>query len=152
MDREAYNACMRPYITGKGKSKEDRKADFCVGAKICSGKASSEDEARQLCDVAKAEKTEQTRADACANVIPVSQWLEEEQPGECRFCKLPPVIQWYRNVLEESGQTELVQNIDQAVEAGDPALVGWTLDDIKGRASPDLLPRLKEFDCLLEVG
>jgi hypothetical protein len=49
MDREDYNNCMRPYISGSGKSKEKRKQDFCVGAKICSQKASSREEAVQLC-------------------------------------------------------------------------------------------------------
>ena len=47
--REEYNACMRPYITGKGKSKEERQRDFCIGAKVCSGKAQTEKEAAQLC-------------------------------------------------------------------------------------------------------
>ena len=44
--REAYNSCMKPHISGKH---EDRKMDFCIGAKICSGKAKDEDEARRLC-------------------------------------------------------------------------------------------------------
>lgn len=48
-DRAAYNDCMRPYITGKGKPKEERKLAFCVGAKICAGKAQSEEEATKLC-------------------------------------------------------------------------------------------------------
>ena len=46
--REEYNACMRPYITGS-KPKEQRKLDFCIGAKICSGKAKDEEEARKIC-------------------------------------------------------------------------------------------------------
>ena len=47
-NRAEYNACMRPYITGS-KPKEERKRDFCVGAKICSGKAQSKEEALTLC-------------------------------------------------------------------------------------------------------
>jgi hypothetical protein len=47
--REEYNACMRPFITGTGKSKEERQRSFCEGAKICSGKAKTEEEAAQLC-------------------------------------------------------------------------------------------------------
>jgi len=46
MDREAYNECMKPYISGPH---EDRKRDFCIGAKICSGKATGEKEAERLC-------------------------------------------------------------------------------------------------------
>ena len=48
MDRAAYNDCMRPYITGS-KPKEQRKLDFCVGAKRCSGKASTREEAEEIC-------------------------------------------------------------------------------------------------------
>ena len=47
-NREEYNACMRPFITGS-KPKEQRKRDFCIGAKICSGKAQTEEEAADLC-------------------------------------------------------------------------------------------------------
>ncbi len=45
-NREEYNTCMKPFISGHH---EDRKRDFCVGAKICSGKASDEAEALKLC-------------------------------------------------------------------------------------------------------
>lgn len=54
--REEYNSCMRPYISGKGKSKQDRKNDFCIGAKICSGKAADRNEAERLCAAPKPEK------------------------------------------------------------------------------------------------
>jgi hypothetical protein len=40
---------MRPYITGKGRSKEERQHSFCEGAKICSGRAQTKEEAAQLC-------------------------------------------------------------------------------------------------------
>ena len=47
---------MRPFITGSGKSKEERQHSFCVGAKICSGKAKTEEEAAQLCSLPKEPK------------------------------------------------------------------------------------------------
>jgi len=50
MDRAAYNSCMSPYIKGKEKTKEERRADFCIGAKVCSGKAKSPEEAKVLCN------------------------------------------------------------------------------------------------------
>ncbi len=40
---------MTPFMTGKGKTPEQRKMDMCVGAKICSGKAATEAEAQQIC-------------------------------------------------------------------------------------------------------
>lgn len=50
--REDYNKCMRPYITGS-KPKEQRKMDFCIGAKVCSSKAKDEAEAKKLCSLPK---------------------------------------------------------------------------------------------------
>lgn len=53
--REEYTSCMTPYMKGTGRSKEERQAAMCVGAKICSGKASNEQEAQQLCAEAAAQ-------------------------------------------------------------------------------------------------
>lgn len=50
MDRIEYTSCMKPYMTGKGFSKEERKKKMCIGAKICSGKAETEAEAKKICD------------------------------------------------------------------------------------------------------
>lgn len=50
MDREKYNACMSPFIKGKDKTKEERRLGFCIGAKLCSGKAKTEEEARTICN------------------------------------------------------------------------------------------------------
>lgn len=46
--REEYNNCMRPYMTGT-KTKKERQHDMCVGAKICSGKAKTKEEAEKIC-------------------------------------------------------------------------------------------------------
>lgn len=56
MDREAYNQCMKPHMSGKGKSKEERRIGMCVGAKLCTGKASTEEEALRICSVPKLPK------------------------------------------------------------------------------------------------
>jgi len=47
-DRVKYNSCIAPYITGS-KTKDKREHDFCIGAKICSGKAKNEEDAEQMC-------------------------------------------------------------------------------------------------------
>ncbi len=46
MGRQKYNTCMVPFMKGGG---PDRKLRFCTGAKLCSGKAKSEQEAREIC-------------------------------------------------------------------------------------------------------
>lgn len=44
--REDYTKCMIPYMRGGGPERKER---FCIGAKICSGKANNEQEATKLC-------------------------------------------------------------------------------------------------------
>ncbi len=47
--REEYNQCIRPYMTGTGKTREERQRAMCIGAKLCTGKASTEAEADKIC-------------------------------------------------------------------------------------------------------
>lgn len=47
--RQEYTACMAPHMKGTGLSKEERNQKMCVGAKLCSGTASNEEEATQIC-------------------------------------------------------------------------------------------------------
>jgi len=56
MDRQQYNDCMRPYISGSGLTKEERRLRFCIGAKLCSGKAKTEEEAKSVCLIAREKK------------------------------------------------------------------------------------------------
>ena len=49
MDRAEYNSCMSPYIKGKGISQEERRLNFCAGAKLCTGKAPNIEEAKKIC-------------------------------------------------------------------------------------------------------
>jgi len=55
MDRKQYNQCMIPFMKGS-KPKEQRQFDMCVGAKICSGKAGNEEEAKSICSLPKEPK------------------------------------------------------------------------------------------------
>lgn len=62
MSREAYTACMTPAMRAfpKGISREERGLLFCMAAKKCSGKAKTDEEARELCSQPKPEKPEGT--------------------------------------------------------------------------------------------
>jgi len=57
MTREEYQSCLKPYISGHH---EDRKLDFCIGAKVCS-KGISQDEAGRLCSLPKEQKEPKLR-------------------------------------------------------------------------------------------
>ena len=92
--REEYNACMRPFITGKGKSKDERKRSFCAGAKVCSGKARSEEEALAL----------------CAKSVP--KWAKQAAPKEAEPITCPDRMSRVRQTVDaiilglKSGDTE----------------------------------------------
>ena len=60
MNRTEYNACMAPHMTGS-KTKEERKTDMCIGAKLCSGKAETKEEAERICLLPKEPKPEKER-------------------------------------------------------------------------------------------
>lgn len=147
--RAEYNTCMRPYMTGS-KTKEQRKSDFCVGAKICSGKAQTREQAAQLCSTTSSKQAKQTevpKTDPCASVIAMGTWVQQPSgDGLCRPCLLAPVTQWYMDVLRTEGMHGLATDLEGAVDGGDVALAA-KLDEVKGRVAPELRARLKEFDC-----
>jgi glutaredoxin len=66
MDRASYNQCVASALKGQKFTKEERKREFCIASKTCSGKASSREEANQMCELSasqpKAPKTRRSRA------------------------------------------------------------------------------------------
>jgi len=58
MNRATYNQCVADALQGKKFSKEERKREFCIAAKTCSGKASSRGEANQLCELSASQPKE----------------------------------------------------------------------------------------------
>ena len=99
MERKAYNDCMKPFISGQH---EDRKRDFCIGAKICSGKAPDEKEAERLCAEAalNPKPPRKTRgkckidisALAACIVKSLAEGTEGTEGGEITAAKLAPII------------------------------------------------------------
>lgn len=61
MKQEDYRACIAKGLKGKtGLSKDERRLLFCTESKLCSGKASSQEEAARLCSMPKPPKPEST--------------------------------------------------------------------------------------------
>jgi hypothetical protein len=147
--REEYNKCMRPHMTGS-KTKQQRKLDFCIGSKLCSSKAQTEEEALHLCSNIALKQKQQTPSatnNPCASVIDMATWVQ--QPGDgsvCRPCLLAPVTQWYMDVLKTHGMDNLAADLEGAVDGGEAALAS-KLDEVKSKVPPEVSARLKEFDC-----
>lgn len=56
MKREEYNSCISVGLKGKKFDKEQRKLEFCIVSKTCSGKAKDREEAKYLCSLPKEPK------------------------------------------------------------------------------------------------
>ena len=118
--RAEYNKCMIPFLKD-GKTQEQHKLDFCVGAKLCSSKAKSETEAREMCQVSlsqpkapktrKVKKARATRASGGMRVVLLTS-------NECKPCSAAK--QYLKDKMEKGLIEEL--NIQRSDEAADLAL------------------------------
>ena len=68
MKREEYNACVSDGLKGKKLGKEERQQEFCIVAKLCSGKAQSRDEAKAICSQPKEPKLRASAGASTGNV------------------------------------------------------------------------------------
>ncbi len=73
MNREEYNACISKSISGKKFSKEERKKEFCISAKTCSGKVNNREEAVSICSKPKMPKWAKTSQPAETKPIPCDE-------------------------------------------------------------------------------
>jgi hypothetical protein len=89
--------------------------------------------------------------DPCAGCVSMEEWIQNEDESECRSCLLPPVIQWYRDELQEKGLDNFAGQIKTAVESGDPLLMAKKFDEIKEKVPDNVKERLKEFDCYAQM-
>jgi len=82
----------------------------------------------------------------------MAEWIQNGGDSEeCRPCLLPPVIQWYRDELQEKGLGNLARQIKTVVKKGDPLLIAKRFDEIKEKVPDDVKERLKEFDCYAQT-
>lgn len=84
---------------------------------------------------------------ACANLLPMEQWIADDKQGECRPCLLGPVVQWYRDTLDESGQKELASKLEKVSESANSVELCHELDQIKKAVPEEIRQRLVDYDC-----
>jgi len=85
---------------------------------------------------------------------PMKDWVQEEDPkGICRECLLAPVLQWYREELNDKGYTKFVDELNQIARAAEvlPLTLCEKLDNIKDAVEESLRERLKDFDCAAQA-
>lgn len=123
MDRERYTNCMKPFITGSGKSPEERRLSFCAGAKVCSGKAKDAKEAVHIC------QTE-----------PPKPPKEPKVGGTRRVGKIDPVVL----------ATCIIQNIDGEFSSHNLSVAIANCTDKRAPKSPAETKRIFIRKCLKE--
>ena len=85
---------------------------------------------------------------------PMKVWVQEEDPnGICRECLLAPVLQWYREELNEKGHTKFAEELAQIAHEAEvlPLTLCEKLDNIKSEVEESLRERLEEFDCAAQA-
>ena len=85
---------------------------------------------------------------------PMATWVQEEDPkGICRDCLLAPVLQWYREELNEKGHKEFVSELDALARQAEllPLRLCEEFDKIKSEVEGQLRERLEEFDCAAQT-
>jgi len=85
---------------------------------------------------------------------PMAVWVQEPDPkGICRDCLLAPVLQWYREELNEKGYSKFTEGLDTIARAAEvlPLQLCEELDKIKGEVEESLRERLEEFDCAAQA-
>ncbi len=85
---------------------------------------------------------------------PMATWIKEEDPrGLCRECLLGPVLQWYRDELNEKGHSNFVKELDEIAHVAEvlPLQLCEELDKIKSGVEESLRERLEEFDCAAQA-
>lgn len=91
--------------------------------------------------------------EACANLVPMQQWIKEPDPAVCRPCLLGPITQWYRDTLEENeGTKELGRALTSLTESPEitPEALCEHFDQLKAAVPPEVRERLLEFDCSIQ--
>jgi len=94
-------------------------------------------------------------ADKCPiELKPMATWVQEEDPnGICRECLLAPVLQWYREELNEKGYSKLAEGLEKIARVAEvlPLQLCEEFDKIKSEVEESLRERLEEFDCATQA-
>lgn len=144
MSKEAYTSCVAARMKGKKFTKEERRQAFCRSAKVCSGKAETEEEAMRLCSLP---KTEATGSTCPIPIQPMAEWVKGNTK-QCISCVITPVAEHYLGALEDAGETEHAFRLTKAYEGGNLLTIAEIMDRIKAAVGDTLKDKLEGFDCM----
>lgn len=73
MDRARFNTCIKEALQNRSLTKEQRRLEFAIAAKLCSGKAQTREEALTLCSKPKPPSEAQQKLMAVYDELPCSE-------------------------------------------------------------------------------
>lgn len=81
--------------------------------------------------------------------MPMAEWLEKEEKGECRPCVIAVAVPHYEEVLEQTGYTKEADKVAEALgDEEDPVLrVAQAMDEVKEAVSDEVREQLRAVDC-----
>lgn len=87
----------------------------------------------------------------CKDLLPMSEWLEKEEEGECRPCTIAVMIGDYQKILKEANRQDLADGFGLLESSEDPVKAAADLmDTIKAEVGPDTKESLLLFDCMAQ--
>lgn len=87
-----------------------------------------------------------------SQVIPMSQWLEEEQEDECRPCAIAILIKDYQKELDDAGRQDLAEGFTTIADSDDPVKAASDfMDKIKESVDGELKNNLLMLDCMAQT-
>lgn len=81
---------------------------------------------------------------------PLEQWIQGGDGVACRPCSLAFIATWYRDLLKENGLAQEAQGVERLADSHDPVQVARALDAVKGRMSPEIQTKLRDYDCAVQ--
>ena len=87
----------------------------------------------------------------CSDLLPMSEWLEKEEEGECRPCTIAVMIGDYQKILRGVNRQDLADGFALLESSEDPVKAAADLmDSIKAEVGPDTRESLMLFDCMAQ--
>ncbi len=82
-------------------------------------------------------------------IKPISEWVNEKEG--CPPCLLSPLASYYLGVLNEAGETNLVEELRKTFEDGNVLTISKKLDSIKSDVGEAVRKQLRNLDCFAQT-
>lgn len=83
-------------------------------------------------------------------VIPVEEWVQQENEERCNPCLIKPLAERYLGTLEDAKADKQINHLQDAWESGDVLTIARAMDKIKSEVGETLKQELIAADCFTQ--